>query len=200
MGSGAAASAATAAAAHRCRDGDRRVDRLRCGDRFGRRLRLPLFAEGRLDLSGVQVPEDEGGHERHREADARAGEMHERESGLEEHEGCHDDRDNSSPRLECPETRGHEQPDDPGGDGEPAPEPDSLEDGKVAERAEPVEAEELDAEEQVTEPGQRREEAEDGDEDGRVLHRSVLPGLPARTPRRATSALISANGGGRGQY
>ena len=68
----------------------------------------------------------------------------------------------------------------PGEDSEPAPESDSLEDRKVAERAEPVEAEELEAEEQVAEPGQRCEEAEDGDEDGWVLHRSVLPGLPAR--------------------
>ena len=65
-----------------------------------------------------------------------------------------------------------EEPDDPGGDRQPAPEPDVLERGQVAERPEPVEADDAQAEEQEAEARERREEAEDRDEDGRVLHES----------------------------
>ena len=65
---------------------------------------------------------------------------------------------------------GREQPDDPGGDREPAPQPDALVLGQVAEDPEPVEAEDPQAIEQEAESGECREEAEDRNENWGIFH------------------------------
>ena len=64
-----------------------------------------------------------------------------------------------------PRGRARRDPEDPGHDREPAPEPDVLEGGQVAKGAEPVEAQDPQAEEQEAEPGERREEADDRDQE-----------------------------------
>ena len=53
------------------------------------------------------------------------------------------------------------EPDDARGDREPAPQPDVVEGWQVTECPEPVEADDAQAEEQETEPRERREKAED---------------------------------------
>ncbi len=78
-------------------------------------------------------------------------------------------RKQASPWLECPQAAGREKPHDSGADREPAPEPGAFERGKVAEGPEPVEAEHSQAKEQEAEPREGGKEAEDRDQDGRVL-------------------------------
>ena len=82
-------------------------------------------------------------------------------------------RKEASPRLECPKAAGREKPHDSGADREPAPEPDAFERREVAEDPEPVEAEHSQAKEQEAEPCEGGEEAEDRDQDGRVLQGCV---------------------------
>ena len=103
-------------------------------------------------------------------------------------------REDPCPRLECPQPEGGEEPNDPGGDGEPAPQPDIVQSREVAECAEPVEPKDPQAEEQEAEAGERREETEDRDEDGRVLHVSLPTRLEAFAP--ASGDIVSQVSGG----
>ena len=75
-----------------------------------------------------------------------------------------------SPRLESPQATGRENPDDPRGDREPAPQPDALVLREVAEDPEPVEADDPQAIEQEAESGECREETEDRDENWGIFH------------------------------
>ncbi len=186
----------------RRRDGCRR--RGRCSDgrsrrgrgRFGRRV---AFGERGTHVGGVQVPQEQGRQERHREADTGPRELEEGEDRLEQRDARDDQREDPCPRLERPQTDGDEEPDDPGEDGEPAPEPDTLDSREVAERPEPVEAEDAQAEEQMTEAGQCSEEAEDRDQDGRVLHGAFLQHFrrPRQAGERASVAACVSSGGRR---
>ena len=110
-------------------------------------------------------------------------ELEEREGGLQQGDARDDHREDPSPRLERPEAERSEQPDDPGDDREPTPQADIVQSRQVAEGPEPVEADDPQAEEQEAEPDERREESEDGDEDGWVLHRCDPPRLPAHAGR-----------------
>src|SRR6185436_18316901 len=74
---------------------------------------------------------------------------------------------------ERPEAEGGQQEADPADDRQPPPDPHAIELRQIAEDAEPVESEDSQAEEQPAEAGQRGEEAEHRDQDGRVSH-SVL--------------------------
>ena len=103
----------------------------------------------------------------------RARELDEREDRLEQGEARDDLRKQASPWLECPKAAGCEKPHDSGADREPAPEPDAFERREVAEGAEPVEAEHSQAKEQEAEPREGGKEAEDRDQDGRVLQGCV---------------------------
>ena len=73
--------------------------------------------------------------------------------------GCNDHRPNAAASHRTP-PRIASQPQMPGG----------FEGREVAQHAEPVEAEQAQAEEQPAEAGQGGKEADDGYEDGRVLH------------------------------
>src|SRR5262245_19359989 len=144
------------------------------------------LAERRLDLGAVQVPEDQDRHDRHPEADAAPRELEEGQDRLEEADARDDHRDRACPALERPETERDEQPGDADGDRQPAPQPDRLDGRNVAEGAEPVEAEDPQAPEQVAEPCEGGKEADDRDQDGWVPHCSpflvpvALIGGPSR--------------------
>ena len=182
------------------RGGDQRLDRLRsdglgrpdrCGHRrrrdrnphhvglarrrVRRRRDLFPFPERGPDLRRVQVPEDHGRQDRHREANARAGELEERKDCLEQRDARHDEHEDARPRLKRPEADCGEDPNDPGNDREPTPQAHGFEPGEVAKDAEPVESNHAEADEQPAEAGEGCEETEDRNEDGRVLHPVCLP-------------------------
>ena len=119
---------------------------------------LVELSEGVLDLGGGEVPEDQGRHERHREADARARELEERQHGLEEAEPGDDHGEEPCPRLERPQADRREDPDDPDADRQPAPEARGFVLRQVTEDPEPIEPQHSQAEEEKAEPGKHRED------------------------------------------
>src|SRR4051794_25010321 len=68
--------------------------------RSDRRRRDAL--ECRPDIIRIEVPEDQRGHDRHREADAGPGELEEREDSLEDRDPRDEHREEASPRLQRP--------------------------------------------------------------------------------------------------
>src|SRR3954454_19591779 len=122
------------------------------------------------NLRRREVPEDQGRHDRHPESDPGTRELEEREDRLEQGEPRDEHREEASPRLERPEPECRGEPDDAGGDGEPAPDADVLEGGQITERPEPVEADHSEAHEQEAEAGKGGKEADDRDEDGWITH------------------------------
>ena len=121
-------------------------------------------------------------------ADAAARVLDHVEQAFEQGEARDDHREGPGPGLQGPQAERGQQPGDATGDRQPAPEADALERRDVTQRAEPVEAEQSQAEEQPGEAGHGPEEAEDRDKDGRVLHVGRSPSMRCggRPSRAAT--------------